>query len=94
MFSAAKEVPGITAPLRSQLDFFHGFSLYTLAEGVLRNTATVQTCQQNAPRLAEALRILPGGQQYAQTAGQNLQCVIGASTEFSEMCAAIIQRGR
>jgi tetratricopeptide (TPR) repeat protein len=94
MVVAAKDVPEVSAPLRSQLDFFHGYYLYSLAESVLRETANGQTCRQNTPRLQEALRVLPGGRAYAQTAGQNVQSVIDASTQFSEMCAAIIQAGR
>jgi len=94
MITAAKEVQGVSADLRSQMDFFHGYSLYSLAHGVLQQTATPQTCQQQTPRLQEALRVLPGGRGYAQSSGQDLQTVINATTQYTEMCAAIIQRGR
>jgi hypothetical protein len=94
MISAAKEVEGVSAPLRSQMDFYHGYSLYAIAEAVLKVTTTPQTCQQQTPRLQEALRILPGGRAFAQTSGNNLQSVIDATTGWSDTCAAVIQRGR
>jgi hypothetical protein len=94
MVVAAKEVPDVSAPLRSQMDFFHGFYLYSLADGPLRADPNGQTCRQNTPRLQEALRVLPGGRAYAQTSGQDVQAIINATTQYSEMCAVIIQAGR
>jgi tetratricopeptide (TPR) repeat protein len=92
LMEAAKGVEGVSPTLRSQLDFFHGYTLYAGADAVLRTTANLQTCRQQVTRLDEAVRVLPGGRAYAQANGQNLQSVLDAATQYAEMCRAIIER--
>lgn len=92
---AARQIPGLSDGLTQQLNFWHGFSLYSralpLAEG-----QTLASAQQTRPMFQEALRLLQDTDSYAQQNNilNNLQQIRDATNQWIEISDAIIQIGR
>jgi tetratricopeptide (TPR) repeat protein len=92
-FTAAKSIPGLSPGLTTQLNFWHGITLYTQALP-RANEQTLASAQATLPAFQSALRLLDGTQEYARTNSINLQQFLDATRQWIEINEAIIQRGR
>ena len=91
--SAAKELPGLGEELVSQLNFWHGFSVYQAA--VLQQApATVATAQATLPLFRRALELLNQSGAYPASVNVNLPELVGNVNTYMEIQDAIIKRGR
>jgi tetratricopeptide (TPR) repeat protein len=92
-FSAAKTIPGLSEDMTNQINFWHGFSLYSMALPVA-DEQTLASAQATLPQFQEAQRLLQGTGGYAQANGINFQPIVDATNTWIEICEGIIQRGR
>jgi tetratricopeptide (TPR) repeat protein len=92
LFPIAKEINGVTDGFRSQVNFFHGYTLYQQGEQV-QQPQTVESAQASLPMFREALQYLGQAEAYAQQSGQNLGQLVAAANQYLEIQEAIIARG-
>jgi tetratricopeptide (TPR) repeat protein len=92
-FTAAKQIPGLSEGLMRQLNFWHGFAVYsrTLPQA---EPQTLASAQATLPGFQEALRLVQGTGEYASSAGINLQQIVDATSQWIEISEMLIQRGR
>ena len=90
--SAAKELPNLPQALVSQLNFWHGFSLYQQAVQE-QEPQTLQTAQSTLPKFQQAQRLLNQSGEYPASVNVNLSQLLENANTYIEIQEAIIQRG-
>lgn len=90
---AAKRLPNLSTAMTSQLNFWHGFSIYQAAvkEAEPQKLATAQS---TLPKFQEAMRLLQQAGDYPSTVNVNLAQLLENTTTFVQIQEAIIKRGR
>lgn len=91
--TAAKELPNLSDPVRHQLNFWHGFSLYQSAVAE-QEPQTLGSAQSSLPKFQEAMRLLQDTGDYPSTVNVNLAQLLENATTYVEIQEAIIKRGR
>ncbi len=90
--NAAKQLPNLPQALVSQLNFWHGFSLYQQAVQE-QEAQTLPTAQATLPKFQEAQRLLNQSGDYPSSVGVNLTQLLENANTYIEIQQAIIQRG-
>ncbi|MEX2467972.1 MAG: tetratricopeptide repeat protein [Gemmatimonadota bacterium] len=90
--SAAKELPNLPESLVSQLNFWHGFSLYQLAVQE-QEPQTLPTAEATLPKFQAAQRLLNASGDYPSTVNVNLSQLLENANTYIEIQEAIIERG-
>ena len=90
---AAKNLPGLSSMMMSQLNFWHGYSLYTRCVQE-QQPQTVETARATLPCFQEAMGLFEQAEEYAasQPSITLTQFLDGTST-YIEIQEAIIRRG-
>lgn len=92
-FQAAKQFE-ISGEMRSQIDFWHGFSVYKLAEAA-QQPQTLETARRTLPMFQQARQLFQASRGYANSRPEiNLGQFLNAVDTFIEIQEAIIRRGR
>jgi tetratricopeptide (TPR) repeat protein len=91
--SAAKELPNLSEAMVSQLNFWHGFSIYQTAvrEQVPQ---TLATAQASLPNFNRAVALLRQSGDYPASVNVNLAQLLDNASTYIEIQDAIIKRGR
>lgn len=92
-FEAAKRLPGLSDGLVQQLNFWHGFSLYSMTFPQA-DAQTLESAQATQPRFQEVQRLLSGTRPYAEANNINLDQILSATQQYIDINEALIQRGR
>ena len=83
----------VSDKMASQLDFWHGYSLYNRGL-TIQEPQTVQSARTSLPLFQQALQLFETGRAYAATAdGITLQQFLDAAGTYIEIQDAIIKRG-
>ena len=83
----------VSEKMSSQLDFWHGYSLYNRGLAI-QEPQTVQSARTSLPLFQQALQLFRTGRAYAATAeGITLQQFLDAAGTYIEIQDAIIKRG-
>jgi tetratricopeptide (TPR) repeat protein len=90
---AAKQLPNLTPEMTSQLNFWHGYSLYQMAVAE-QEPQTLQTAQASLPKFNQAVELLQQSGDYPSTVNVNLQQLLDNAQTYIEIQDAIIKRGR
>ncbi len=92
--SAAKQLPNLSSGMKSQLNFWHGYALYTGAVKA-QEPQTLETAQATLPKFQRAVELFQQGEEYAasQPSITLAQFLTNANT-YIEIQQAIIKRGR
>ena len=88
----AKELSGLSEGLTSQLNFWHGFSIYQAAVAE-QEPQTLGSAQSTLPKFQEAMGLLGQSGDYPGTVNVNLTQVLENLTTYVEIQEAIIKRG-
>ena len=88
----AKELPGLSEGMVSQLNFWHGFSIYQSAV-VEQEPQTLGSAQSTLPKFRAAMELLGQSGDYTSTVNVNLTQVLENLTTYVEIQEAIILRG-
>ena len=88
----AKELPGLSEGMVSQLNFWHGFSIYQSAV-VEQEPQTLGSAQSTLPKFRAAMELLGQSGDYPSTVNVNLTQVLENLTTYVEIQEAIILRG-
>jgi len=88
----AKELSGLSEGLTSQLNFWHGFSIYQAAV-VEQEPQTLGSANSTLPKFREAMGLLGQSGDYPGTVNVNLTQVLENLTTYVEIQEAIIKRG-
>jgi len=91
-FAAAKRLPGLEGSRTTMLDFWHGFSLYKLAETDAERQ-TFEAAQRALPMLREAEALMEPTGDYAVANNINLPQILAATRQYIEIQEAVIRRG-
>jgi len=91
--SAAKALPGVGEAMLSQLNFWHGFSLFQSAMGE-QEPQTLQTAQSTLPKFREALQLFNSSGNYPASVNVNITQLVDNTNTYIEIQDAIIRRGR
>ena len=91
--SAAKQLPNVSATMRNQLNFWHGFGLYSqaLAE---QEPQTLASAQATLPKFRQALELFNQSGGYPASVNVNMTQLLEATNTYIEIQDAIIRRGR
>lgn len=83
----------VTETMSSQLDFWHGWSLYNHGLAI-QEPSTIDTARQSLPIFQQALPLFELGRAYAATVESiNLAQILDATQTYIEIQEAIIRRG-
>ena len=88
----AKELSGLSEGLTSQLNFWHGFSIYQAAVAE-QEPQTLGSARSTLPKFQEAMGLLGQSGDYPGTVNVNLTQVLENLTTYVEIQEAIIKRG-
>ena len=88
----AKELPGLSEGLMSQLNFWHGFSIYQAAV-VEQEPQTLGSARSTLPKFQEAMGLLGQSGDYPGSVNVNLTQVLENLSTYVEIQEAIIKRG-
>ena len=88
----AKELSGLSEGLTSQLNFWHGFSIYQAAV-VEQEPQTLGSAQSALPKFQAAMGLLGQSGDYPDTVNVNLTQVLENLGTYVEIQEAIIKRG-
>ncbi|MEC7740249.1 MAG: hypothetical protein VYA31_05470, partial [Gemmatimonadota bacterium] len=88
----AKELSGLSEGLTSQLNFWHGFSIYQAAVAE-QEPQTLGTARSTLPKFQEAMGLLGQSGDYPGTVNVNLTQVLENLGTYVEIQEAIIKRG-
>ena len=91
-FAAAKQLPGLSAERVSMLDFWHGFSVYRLAESDA-DRQTLESAQLTLPMFREAEALMESTGEYAAANNLNLEQILRATRQYIQIQEALIRRG-
>jgi tetratricopeptide (TPR) repeat protein len=91
-FNAAKQLPGLSDNLTRQLNFWHGFSLYsdTFPDA---DAQTLESANATQPKFQEVMRLLADTRPYAQANNINLDQILTATQQYIDINDALIRRG-
>ena len=92
VMTMAKELPGLGEGMVSQLNFWHGFSIYQSAV-VEQEPQTLGSAQSTLPKFRAAMELLGQSGDYPSTVNVNLTQVLENLTTYVEIQEAIILRG-
>ncbi len=93
IIETAKSEFEVSDQMSSQLNFWHGWSLYNHGLG-LQEPSTLDSARQSLPVFQEALRLFELGRAYAATMDSiNLPDILSATQTYVEIQDAIIRRG-
>jgi len=92
-FQAAKSLPGLSEGLTRQLNFWHGFSLYSQTFPQA-DAQTLASANDTQPKFQEVMRLLADTRPYAQQNNINLDQILTATQQYIDINDAIIRRGR
>ncbi len=93
LFEIAKSEFEVSEQMASQLNFWHGWSLYNHGLA-LQEPSTIDSARQSLPIFQEALQLFELGRAYAATVESiNLAEILGAAQTYVEIQDAIIRRG-
>ncbi|HIC53203.1 MAG TPA: tetratricopeptide repeat protein, partial [Gemmatimonadetes bacterium] len=91
--AAAKELPDLSEAMVSQLNFWHGFSVYQAA--VLEQAPqTLPTAQATLPQFQAAINLFNQSGAYPASVNVNLSELLANANTYVEIQDAIIKRGR
>jgi tetratricopeptide (TPR) repeat protein len=92
-FNLAKQLPGLSEGLVRQLNFWHGFALYsqTFPQADAQTLASANATQ---PKFQEVMRLLADVRPYTQANNINLDQVLTATQQYIDINEALIRRGR
>ena len=83
----------VSDDMSSQLNFWHGWSLYNHGLA-LQEPSTIDSARQSLPVFQQALRLFEAGRAYAATvASINLTEILTAAQTYVDIQDAIIRRG-
>ena len=91
--TAAKQLPNVSQAMQSQLNFWHGFSLYSQAMGQMEEQ-TLANAQATLPKFRQALDLFNQSGNYPSTVNVNMAQLLEATNTYIEIADAIIRRGR
>jgi tetratricopeptide (TPR) repeat protein len=91
--AAAKRLPNLSPAMTSQLNFWHGYSIYQLAVKE-QEPQTLQTAQSSLPKFNQAVQFLNQSGDYPASVNVNLQQLLENAQTYIEIQDAIIKRGR
>jgi tetratricopeptide (TPR) repeat protein len=91
--TAAKELPGLSEAMTSQLNFWHGFSVYQQAFAE-QEPQTLASAQATLPRFHAAIALLNQSGDYPASVSVNLAQLLDNANTYVEIQDAIIKRGR
>ncbi len=91
--TAAKQLPNVSETMRNQLNFWHGFSLYSQAVAE-QEPQNVQSAQATLPKFRQALQLFNTSGSYPSSVNVNLAQLVEATNTYIEIQDAIIRRGR
>ncbi len=91
--SAAKQLPNLSSMMMSQLNFWHGYALYT--GGVKeQEPQTLETAKATLPKFQQAVKLFQQGEEYAASqASITLKQFLDNASTYIEIQEAIIKRG-
>lgn len=93
LLETAKSEFEVSEQMASQLNFWHGWSLYNHGLTV-QEPNTIDSARQSLPIFQQALRLFELGRAYAATVDSiNLTEILGAAQTYVEIQDAIIRRG-
>lgn len=93
LLSTAKSEFEVSERMASQLNFWHGWSLYNHGLA-LQEPNTIDSARQSLPIFQQALQLFELGRAYAATVESiNLTEILGAAQTYVEIQDAIIRRG-
>lgn len=93
VLSTAKSEFEVSERMASQLNFWHGWSLYNHGLS-LQEPSTIDSARQSLPVFQQALQLFELGRAYAGTVDSiNLTEILGAAQTYVEIQDAIIRRG-
>ncbi len=91
--AGAKELPDLNEAMVSQLNFWHGFSVYQAA--VLQQAPqTIETAEATLPKFRTAINLFTQSGAYPASVNVNLGELLANANTYVEIQDAIIQRGR
>jgi len=90
---AAKELPNLSEAMMSQLNFWHGYSIYQIAVKE-QEPQSLATAQSSLPKFNEAVGLLRQAGEYPATVNVDLATLLDNAATYIEIQDAIIRRGR
>ncbi len=91
--AAAKRLPNLQPAMINQLNFWHGYSIYSQAVAE-QEPQTLQSAQATLPKFRQAVELLQQSGDYAAGVNVNLQQLLENAATYIEIQDAIIKRGR
>jgi tetratricopeptide (TPR) repeat protein len=91
--AAAKRLPNLSQEMTNQLNFWHGYSIYSQAVAE-QEPQTLQSAQATLPKFRQAVELLQQSGDYAAGVNVNLQQLLENAGTYIEIQDAIIKRGR
>ena len=91
--AAAKELPDLSESMVSQLNFWHGFSVYKAAVEE-QAPQTLPTAQATLPKFQAAISLFNQSGAYPASVNVNLGELLTNASTYVEIQEAIIKRGR
>ncbi len=92
-FNLAKAIPGVGQDMMRQINFWHGFSLYSMTFPQA-DAQTLASAQATQPRFREVMQLLADTRPYAQANNINIDQILAATQQYIEINDALIERGR
>lgn len=92
-FAAAKGLPNLSQAMQQQLNFWHGYALFT---GAVREQepSVLATAQATLPKFQQALQLLQRVGDYPRSVNVDISQLINNTNTYIEIQEAIIRRGR
>ncbi|HUF75041.1 MAG TPA: tetratricopeptide repeat protein [Longimicrobiales bacterium] len=91
--TAGKQLPNVSAALGNQLNFWHGFGLYSQAMAE-QEPQTLASAQATLPKFRQALELFNQSGNYPASVNVNMTQLLEATNTYIEIQDAIIRRGR
>ncbi|MDA0328412.1 MAG: tetratricopeptide repeat protein [Gemmatimonadetes bacterium] len=91
--TAAKRLPNLSVAMTSQLNFWHGYSIYQIAVKE-QEPQTLQTAQSSLPKFNQSVALLRQAGDYPASVNVNLTQLLENAATYIEIQDAIIKRGR
>ena len=92
-FNLAKQLPGLSENLTRQLNFWHGFALYSQTFPQA-DAQTLASANETQPKFQEVMRLLADVRPYTQANNINLDQILAATQQYIDINDALIRRGR
>ena len=91
--AGAKELPNVSEAMVSQLNFWHGFSVYQAAV-VEQAPQTLATAEATLPKFRTAIGLFNQSGAYPASVNVNLGELLANANTYVEIQDAIVKRGR